>query len=244
MRVTAIDSGITNIGLAVLDTSEERPLGHVVHCDKISLQNFGQGSRHITDRVNGFLASKHAHWLEEADVIVLEQQPPGGAGETMAALIYNAFIDKVVWISPVHFQNVNGIRTLDYAGRKEWTIDCAQYLAMESCSENWNRHERRHDMADAILFARHYAGEVAQQVPRKLHTGSFDKFTFRPRRHVVRSRFFTSPGPTQTTVRSPGECATGDAVRPVEQVDAEAGNLITSACDDWSGMLPVAGAIA
>ena len=153
MRVVALDPGVVHVGIAVFDIDADAPFGEVRVCDMVNLMRYGQ-SRHITDRTNGWLDSEcaAAAGLRSADVIVMEIQPFGGAGETFAALVYNRFGSKVVWVSPNRLHRTLKISHLDYDGRKEWMVEYAREHACLHCAESWGRHQRQHDMADAIAL--------------------------------------------------------------------------------------------
>lgn len=167
MKALAIDIGYHNMGLVTAEIGNG-PKISVDFMKKVSLEDYKYNapSNDIVDLVPLFI-DDHMDIFENADIILIERQPPGGF-TNIEVLIYYIFKGKVVLISPVSMHTHFGMRKLNYDERKERTLEIAnKHLEGEEIP-----YERKHDISDALCMLLYYNFKVSVHV--------FDRFRFAP----------------------------------------------------------------
>lgn len=170
----AVDVGIVNLAYAVLDDAEVRTFG-VVDLTMLRHRRVPRwecGLCHgnsLSDRVAHFV-QEHRPLFDDADVVLIEQQPPGGH-QAVEQLLYAAFREKAHLVSPTAMHAFYGIRDLDYDGRKAAVEDRVIARLPPELKRALEALERRHDVCDAVCLARfwlcrHYRTPVVP-VPRR-----------------------------------------------------------------------------
>lgn len=158
MKVVAVDVGLSNFAFVWVDVGDRgvvtvsgvRRLDLTLLCHErvTRAQCTLQHGNNATDRIEHFL-QEHGGILDDADVILIEQQPPGGLVH-VEQLLFSRYRNKAQLCSPVSLHKWLGIGGLDYEARKERTVArAAPYL--NRFSHYW-RELRKHDMADAMCM--------------------------------------------------------------------------------------------
>lgn len=188
VRVLAVDPAFTNLGLVLAESDASGfRVSDALRVDLGSLQCEATcelpHSGHVVDRVMHF-ESLYSHLFEGTDVIVAEQQPPGGGGECVGALLYYRWRSKTVLVSPATLHKHFGLRGHDYGGRKRLSVELAT-PHLSGCPAFVST-VRRHDMADACLLALYYHATVTLKPrpvrepnpPRVVRVADFSRFRF------------------------------------------------------------------
>ena len=180
MIIIGIDIGYYNLGFVKVRVEESVPT--VLKAKKIDITQYTHDriprcdcklrhSREMADVVLHFIQEYRDH-LDEADMILVERQPPGGFG-AIETLIVASFREKVEIISPNAMHKHFGIGHLDYEHRKKKTEEIAgQYLEHV---DTYRQLLRKHDVADAMCM-------ILYKMPRaprvKNIVSSFDIFRY------------------------------------------------------------------
>jgi hypothetical protein len=155
-------------------------------------------TRTACDQIQHFL-QEYSDELSGVDRVLIERQPPGGLLH-VEQLLFTFFRDKAQLISPQSVHKYLGIGHLDYEGRKLETVRRAAPF-LSPCNE-WQKQNRKHDMADALCFIQYWLSvererarlkrcseEAKQRLEEEIllpdgHTGSvsvfFDRFRYTP----------------------------------------------------------------
>lgn len=161
--VLSIDIGIKHLGISVCFVTPEYELKEVGWVTLIDIQEFKHGvnldhrncphphTKCFADWMN-HVFEEEKELFEEADVILLERQPPMGL-VGIEQLIYFKYRKKCVLISPNSMHKFLGIRHLDYEQRKVKTMEIAEREFMhERAKERYEVYDRKHDIADSICM--------------------------------------------------------------------------------------------
>ena len=163
MRVVSIDVGIVNLAMAVMEGEGRREDLLVVDFCLVDITWMRHGrvprrecrlchGRSLTDRIDHFVQEQEPV-LEEADHILIEQQPPGGH-QAVEQLLFSRFRDRAVLVSPVGMHSHFCMRSLGYEERKRFVEERALLrLSSNEQKERLLSMERRHDVCDAICMA-------------------------------------------------------------------------------------------
>ncbi len=152
--IISIDIGYNNLGL-VKSTITDSYKVEVNHVELIDLKAIPHRKvpRHMcclyhtnetADLVAHFI-QEYRDILEEADTILIERQPPGGL-TNIEALLFYAFRDRCVLVSPNAMHAHFSIGSLDYEHRKVETTRIAEEY------HDLSQYTRKHDIADAICM--------------------------------------------------------------------------------------------
>jgi hypothetical protein len=171
MRVASIDVGRTHLGLVVARLNGRRLAAvdelHCVDIDSLPHRVVRRNAcplghtRHIVDLVGHFLQEYRA-CLDAADVVLIERQLPGGMTD-IESLLYGAYRDKAVLMSPQRMHRHFGIQTLDYDGRKEALTAQMEVRIGDTgdlaSAQRFDAMPRRHDVADALAHLLVFAAD-------------------------------------------------------------------------------------
>jgi hypothetical protein len=160
-----IDVGYTNLGvLAYHFHPETFDILEILMIDRvdISRQRHLVVSPHecklhhssmVCDHVAHFI-QEYKTWLDAADEIAIEQQPPGGL-QAVEQLLVSAYRDKTVLVSPVALHSYLGIRGISYTRRKDFVEREAEKILKKhpAIYRHYKKFPRRHDMADTVCIA-------------------------------------------------------------------------------------------
>jgi hypothetical protein len=169
MRVIAIDPGISNLGVVVGTAGAARPGRSpladfcVDRADRFSLckaagcvhgrvcgRDCALG--HANSLPNRVLHFAQEYNFDEADVVVMERQPPQSAGYVVEQLLQAAFGSKIAHVTPREIQGVYGACSTDgYDERKAKA--CAYAARFLGRISSFSNLDRQHDVADAICAA-------------------------------------------------------------------------------------------
>lgn len=152
MKLISIDIGILHLGLVAAEINEDYTIKEIHDCDLVDitsgcrLQNCKlHHDSCITDYMLHFF-EEYREPLEEAELILVEQQPPGGL-IAVQELIRFRYREKVMMLSPRSIHCHFGIQHLDYEKRKLSTERMAERELHRF--KNYTFQERKHDIADA-----------------------------------------------------------------------------------------------
>ena len=140
------------------------------YAEKIDITDFACGPNcelhHdsvMADWVAHFIR-RHEAYLNAADVVLIERQPPMGHRCT-EQLLFNAYRDKAVLIHPRSFHRFFNVSMMNYDDRKRALVAKAKrYLAGSKTAQAALSQERAHDVADAILFSVYYVNQPSVKV--------------------------------------------------------------------------------
>ncbi len=162
MKLLGVDIGYTNMGLVMATC--DGPQINIDYIKKIDLGEYKyKGKSNDTAVIISLFIEDYAFLFKEADVILIERQPPAGM-TNIESLLHYIFMDKVVLISPHSVHRHFGMRHLDYEQRKERSVAIASKYIKDI------PYERQHDIADALCMIIHYNF--------KMGVHSFDSFRF------------------------------------------------------------------
>jgi hypothetical protein len=117
-------------------------------------------TNHISDIIDHYV-QEYQPWLQLADPLLIEQQPPGGM-QNVEALLFKEYRDKAILMSPTAMHHYFHISHLDYEGRKEATTKIALEMLEKSPDQKakflkWiAAGQRVHDIADALAYVEMY----------------------------------------------------------------------------------------
>ena len=191
MRLLSIDVGILNLALAEMEGETVLDFGVVDitflrhTCVPRKECTLFHGNS-LTDRVLHFLQEERDRF-ERADVLLIEQQPPGGH-QAVEQLLYSSYRDKAHLVSPTGMHSQFGIRSLTYEGRKRAVEEIVAPLLSPPLRARLAAMERRHDVCDAICLALYWWRRKGPRPVLAEEASAFlDSFAFRPR---VTSKYF------------------------------------------------------
>ena len=170
MKIVSIDVGITNLALVSSKLSPEFEIETVTHCELCNIRDMCllctdkncilQHEKTPLDWVN-HLVFFRKKVFDEADVILIERQPPGGLKD-VEILLFQKFRDRVKMIHPRSLHRWMRITHLEYEGRKAETEKAAELYVKHTNAWKINS-ERRHDIADAVCFTLFYATKLKEE---------------------------------------------------------------------------------
>jgi len=160
MILLSIDIGLENLALTVYDTN----LKKFTYCNIIDIRAMTlecpynncplYHEKTFSDYVD-HLIHYNKDLFENANVILIEQQPPG-FGQIIEQLIFSKYRNKCPYplMSPTGMHCYFYINHLEYESRKERTVQIAEpYLKN---FDNFINNERKHDLADSVCYVLHY----------------------------------------------------------------------------------------
>ena len=179
VKVLSIDIGIINLGYVFAELNIIIPEGtnkiknkyytncvneniNILDCNRINITNIKHSKVNwcdcklhhencIPDYIDHFIQEKNTIF-EEADIIIIERQPPIGI-TNVQDLLFTKFRDKVLLISPNSVHKYFSM-SKDYTIRKQQSDKIAMdYLNVQSSFLN---NIRKHDMSDAMLMILYY----------------------------------------------------------------------------------------
>ena len=190
LNVLSIDIGITNLGYVyaemVIPKFKEKRLNYnvnIIDCNRIDITKV----RHrrvkrcdckllhencVPDYLDHFI-QEHSFYFENANVIILERQPPVGI-TNVQDLLFTKFRQKVILISP-NSVHKHFMLSCDYDKRKVQS----EAIAMNFLKNfsNFTENFRKHDISDAMLMILFYYKQKNEDLPyEKIIVLDFDQF--------------------------------------------------------------------
>ena len=159
-KVLSIDIGIINLGYVFVELSETV---NVLECNRINITHMKHNKVNrcdcklhhdfcIPDYIDHFV-QEYFHLFNEADVILIERQPPMGL-QSLQELLFIKFREKVKLVNPCSIHKFFKMTKCDYDLRKiESETIAKEYL---NTFISFNGNERKHDISDAMLMVLHY----------------------------------------------------------------------------------------
>lgn len=152
MKILSIDIGIINLGIVAAELNDDYTLNEIHDCDLIDITSgcrLNNCNLHHESCIADYMAhffEEYKESLEEADIILIEQQPPGGL-IVVQELIRYQFREKTISICPRSVHCFYGISHLDYEKRKI----ASENIASKKLDKfkNFTFQERKHDISDA-----------------------------------------------------------------------------------------------
>ena len=186
-----IDIGYLNMGIAVCQVQDNLSLEtlEVLHVARINLRYLPGQALH--EEVGAFVKNFITPHLTHNTTILLERQPPTGLTSIEYLILYiltqNPSPIPVVRVSPVSLHKHFGIRHLTYEKRKTFIEQhVTKYILDPPTKETYDNLDRKHDVADAILFCLFHCGKNKQQQVFNNPLDDEDVFEkFRFRHHPV-----------------------------------------------------------
>ena len=187
MIVVSIDVGYHNLGMVNSFVDDETFEIKVNDIFKINLAEIFHKKvkrsncelYHTSELADYFshFVQEYGDYLEKADKILIERQPPGGLTNVEALFVYT-YRNKIELISPNSMHKHFNINYLEYEKRKERTIEFSKSF-LESFQE-YQELSRKHDISDAVCmiifkYAKDKEKYRLSQIDRSV---SFDFFLF------------------------------------------------------------------
>lgn len=155
--IMSIDIGLKNLGISVSLIDKNYDLQEIVWINLINITEFdcktGCNLYHektFADWVSHFFAQE-MEFLEWADVILIERQPPTGL-TAVEQLIFYEFREKAVLIAPNSVHKYFRIGSYDYEQRKVLSERIGRKYLQKGLLEQLYFYHRQHDITDSILF--------------------------------------------------------------------------------------------
>lgn len=174
--VTVIDVGVIHLGLCVAEVSEDFTDKRIVWVDLIDITQYTHRmvprdectlyhTRNFADWVNHFV-QEHGYFLEVADLILIEKQPPQGF-VVIEQLLFHLYRHKTHLMSPRQIHCYLNFSHLDYEMRKEYAVKIADRELPDHLREQTHFYDRRHDIADCVCMLLYYMRRKADEYKRK-----------------------------------------------------------------------------
>lgn len=158
MIVVSIDIGYHHLGIVETFLDE----GHNIFVNRIALVDLQRlphkkikrceccipHTNEVADLMAHFI-QEYGEWLDEADQILVERQPPTGLTQIETLLVF-LYRKKINLVSPNSMHKHFAIGAYEYERRKEMTIKIADPYLINS--ELYQSLERKHDIADALCM--------------------------------------------------------------------------------------------
>lgn len=191
MLLLSIDVGLKNMALVLFRWKcHPRHAPEIIGYERIDLTNLPHRricmskcniphTNEMADHVAHFI-QEYFDWLNEADKILIERQPPGGLTEIHSLLLFK-FRSKTTLISPNAVHAYYTINHLNYEERKVRSLLFAR-----------NRHpgvipetdDRWHDVSDAIMMGHWWCSQQKVPVPES-SLNSFESFRYLPSENSI-----------------------------------------------------------
>lgn len=194
MLLLCIDIGIINMGVAYVKAHSHDYL-ECIHAACVDITKFTctrdcklSHEAIMVDWIAHFI-SRYQDEFDNADVVLIERQPPMGH-RCAEQLLYQAFRSKAVLVHPRSFHCYCNVSGLSYDDRKTAIVLLARRMFKSSSDDALKvlQTERAHDAADAMLFAWYYVSRPDVQfklyppAQKKIITDAeahFKKFVYR-----------------------------------------------------------------
>jgi hypothetical protein len=166
MFVLSIDVGLIHLGLSFADVNDDGTLLEIFWVDLIDITTYthrksGKISREsqecplyhtrtISDWVDHFI-HENKPFFEEADVILVERQPPNGL-TAVEQLIFSKFRAKTHLISPRNVHSYFNLTSFDYDQRKVYSEKIASRHIPDYLADQMTMYDRFHDIADSVCI--------------------------------------------------------------------------------------------
>ena len=157
MIVVAIDIGLTNLGFVKVrirgKDDYECLVADLVDTTTFTCDQRTCKLRHSACHVDWIdhLLQRYRADFDEAEVVLIERQPPQGH-KAPEQLLYAAMRDKAVLIHPRSFLAWVGIGSMDYELRKEAIVRRAKRIYKDDVAQAALKRERAHDIGDGLNF--------------------------------------------------------------------------------------------
>lgn len=164
MYILSIDIGIIHLGLSLTSLHNDYSLNEIMWIDMIDITTYKhvygpcyeECKLHHTRTISDWMEhviQENRIFFEDADVILVERQPPG-TFVAIEQLIFSKFRNKTVLISPRNVHSYLNITTLSYDERKKYVTSIALSHLSEILHDHLKKscYERLHDIADSICM--------------------------------------------------------------------------------------------
>ena len=185
LKILSIDIGIINLGYVYTHFKNDKV--SVLECNRVNITLMRHRCvklhdcklRHefcIPDYLDHFI-QEHLVLFEEADILLIERQPPMGI-TNVQDLLFTRFRDKVKLVSPNAVHKFFKMDAL-YDTRKIQSEQIAkEYL---SNFETFTLNDRKHDISDALLLVLWYTLTLKHPKKQKsVEIIDFDTFRYIP----------------------------------------------------------------
>ena len=161
-KVLSVDIGIKHLGLSYSLLDRDYKFKKLLWINLIDITIFDClpdchlfHTNTLTDRIAHVIHKYHSIF-DSADVVLIERQPPQGI-TALEQIIFSAFREKAVLISPVAVHKYFRMRECDYDTRKKISVNIASKYISESFGNIFKSYSRQHDITDTILFTLYWA---------------------------------------------------------------------------------------
>ena len=180
LKILSIDPGIINLGYVFIHVIDKTP--KVIECGRVNITlmrhskvKYCSCTLHhdfcIPDYLDHFV-QEHQQIFDDADVLLLERQPPQGL-MNVQDLLFSRFRNKVKLISPNSLHKHFKMDT-NYLVRKEQSEKLTEkYLDLFT---SFNENDRKHDISDALLLVLYYIEKNKPKVVKIIH--DFEQYRY------------------------------------------------------------------
>jgi hypothetical protein len=178
MYVLSIDIGIIHFALSTFSVNADYTLESVEWIDMIDITRYVH--KNVTkEECTLYHTKTMSDWLDHtiqenrvffdnADVIIVERQPPTSPFIAIEQLIFSKYRAKTQLISPKNVHTYLRISHLDYEARKSYSEQIAERILPEHFKEKIKTYERAHDIADSICMFMYWLDKNVKEYNRQL----------------------------------------------------------------------------
>ena len=177
MMVLSIDIGVIHLGLSLMSIQSDYSLKAVEWIDLIDITKYQHHSVSAKD-CTLYHTRTMSDWLthtiqenriffEEADVILLERQPPMSPFIAIEQLIFSKYRNKTYLISPKNVHTYLRISHLTYDERKIYSVKIASKYLPSRYIEQLAQYDRPHDIADSICIFLYWRDKKEKEYERQ-----------------------------------------------------------------------------
>jgi hypothetical protein len=170
--ILSIDIGINHLGISYFEIYEDYTIKEILWIDLINITEFTCNrakcpfyhDKTITDWLCHVFEMNRG-FFENSDHILIERQPPVGL-VAVEQIIFAAYRDKAILISPNSVHKHFNMSKYDYEGRKNVSERIALYYLDKfyDFKEQYYFYNRRHDISDSILFVVYWCNKKNKEL--------------------------------------------------------------------------------
>jgi hypothetical protein len=184
MNVLSIDIGIHHLGISVSCLNLDYTFREIIHVDNIDITEYTHKKVSAKD-CTLYHTKTFCDWIdhviqenrsifEDADVILIERQPPFGF-VAVEQLLFKMYRHKTYLIHPRNVHTYLNIGFYDYETRKVYCDKICRRFLTETLTEQLKTYDRSHDIADSICMMLYWRSKKETEYRREQHRKICDK---------------------------------------------------------------------
>jgi hypothetical protein len=183
--ILSIDVGIIHLGISVISIKKsDYSLKTIEWVDLIDITQYRHTrvcekectlyhTKTISDWMD-HLFQENDVFFNEADVILVERQPPGPF-VAIEQLIFSKYRTKTQLISPRNVHSYLGITNLSYDDRKRYTVKIASKILPDKYLEQLAGYDRSHDITDSICMFLYWRNKKEKEYEKQQRIKRFEE---------------------------------------------------------------------